>query len=437
MNSKSRKRLIIVALIIFNVLAIVKIADNTKMQVTEDNELNNALETARDYKDKNLNMAALDFYQDALEKADTVEVRREMIQAYRGALKDGEIDEQTIVDDFVLASVDQLWNQVGIYETALEYFDKENENEQMVEVIQRALTNNISSDKIKQAYERLSKEYAKLDVCFQDVKYSNGEWYCVSDGKQYGYVDGLGNTQIGCVYDFASPYYDGYAVVKSGQFVYIADENGKRWKYLDEGVMSSSGIGDGMVVTNTGDKSRWIKLDGTYTSKEFDYVGKFNQNMAAVNEGGNWYIVNGEGKRISLKYSDIKLNNLQECITNDVIFAKEGGWHMLNAKMEKVSAFACDDVDICYGGEYFAFEKDGKWGFADYKGNVVIEPQYEEAKAFSNGYAGVKKDGKWGFINAENQFQMEGDYQDVLYFTKDKTCFVKENDLWTIIKKLI
>ena len=61
MNSKSRKRLIIVALIIFNVLAIVKIADNTKMQVTEDNELNNALETARDYKDKNLNMAALDF----------------------------------------------------------------------------------------------------------------------------------------------------------------------------------------------------------------------------------------------------------------------------------------------------------------------------------------------------------------------------------------
>ena len=92
------------------------------------------------------------------------------------------------------------------------------------------------------------------------------------------------------------------------------------------------------------------------------------------------------------------------------------------------------DIELC---GYFAFEKDGKWGFADYKGNVVIEPQYEEAKAFSNGYAGVKKDGKWGFINAENQFQMEGDYQDVLYFTKDKTCFVKENDLWTIIKKLI
>lgn len=52
MNSKSRKRLIIVVLILFNVLAIVKIAGNTEAQVAEDNELKNALETARNYKEK-------------------------------------------------------------------------------------------------------------------------------------------------------------------------------------------------------------------------------------------------------------------------------------------------------------------------------------------------------------------------------------------------
>lgn len=94
-------------------------------------------------------MAALEFYQKALEKTDTVEVRKEMIQAYKGALKNGEISEQAIIDDFVLASVDQLWKQEGIYEIALDYFDKANEVEQMVEVIQRAMTNNISSNKIK------------------------------------------------------------------------------------------------------------------------------------------------------------------------------------------------------------------------------------------------------------------------------------------------
>lgn len=30
---------------------------------------------------------------------------------------------------------------------------------------------------------------------------------------------------------------------------------------------------------------------------------------------------------------------------------------------------------------------------------VVIEPQYEDAKGFSDGYAAVKKDGKWGYID--------------------------------------
>lgn len=437
MNSKSRKRLIIVVLILFNVLAIVKIAGNTEAQVAEDNELKNALETARNYKEKNLNVAALEFYQKALEKTDTVEVRKEMIQAYKGALKNGEISEQAIIDDFVLASVDQLWKQEGIYEIALDYFDKANEAEQMVEVIQRAMTNNISSNKIKKSYEKLSHAYTKLDVFFQDVKYSNGEQYCVSDGNQYGYVDAFGNIIRGYMYDFASPYYDGYAVVKSGEFVYLTDENGTRWKYLDKDTQSSCGIEDGVVVICKGEKSSWIKLDGTYTSKQFDYVGKFSQNMSAINEGGDWYIVNSDGEKISSKYCDVKMNNLQECVTNGVIFAKESSWHMFNTKMEKMSSFDFDDVDVCYGGEYFAFKKNGKWGFADYKGNILIQPQYQEAKAFCNGYAGVKKDGKWGFINTQNQFQMSGDYQDVLYFTKDKTCFVKENDLWTIIKKLI
>ncbi len=437
MNSKSRKRLIIVTLILFNALAIIKIAGYTQAQITENNELKNTLETARYYKEKNLNMASLDFYQRALQEADTVEVRKEMIQAYEGALANGEIDEQTVIDDFVLASVDQLWKQTGIYEIALDYFNKINEKEQMVEVIQRALSNNISSKKISQFYEKLSQEYIKLNVFFQDVKYSNGELYCVSDGNQYGYIDGLGNVKISYMYDFASPYYDGYAVVKSGKYTYLTDENGKRWKYLDSKLISSCGMGDGMVVENNGVKYKWINIDGTYMSKEFDYIGKFSQNMAAVRENESWYIVNSEGKIISRKYKSIKVNNLEECVTNHTIFVKDNTWHILNEKMTAISASTFDDVDLCYGSEFFAFKKDGKWGFADYKGNVVIEPQYDEAKAFSNDYAGVKKDGKWGFINTQNKFQMSGDYQDVLYFTKDKTCFVKENDIWTMIKKLL
>lgn len=46
-----------------------------------------------------------------------------------------------------------------------------------------------------------------------------------------------------------------------------------------------------------------------------------------------------------------------------------------------------------------AVKKDGKWGFIDTEGNVVIEPQYDGANSFSEGLAAVQSGGKWGYID--------------------------------------
>ena len=40
-----------------------------------------------------------------------------------------------------------------------------------------------------------------------------------------------------------------------------------------------------------------------------------------------------------------------------------------------------------------------KYGFIDKNGKVVIELQFDNAGAFSEGLAEVEKDGKWGFID--------------------------------------
>jgi len=46
-----------------------------------------------------------------------------------------------------------------------------------------------------------------------------------------------------------------------------------------------------------------------------------------------------------------------------------------------------------------AILKDGKCGYMDQTGSIVISPEYEYACRFSEGLAGVRKDGKWGFID--------------------------------------
>ncbi len=41
----------------------------------------------------------------------------------------------------------------------------------------------------------------------------------------------------------------------------------------------------------------------------------------------------------------------------------------------------------------------GQWGFINERQEWVIQPRFEDARAFQAGKAAVKKNGKWGFIN--------------------------------------
>ena len=41
----------------------------------------------------------------------------------------------------------------------------------------------------------------------------------------------------------------------------------------------------------------------------------------------------------------------------------------------------------------------GKLGFIDKSGKLVIDAKYDEAENFSEGLAGVELNGKWGYIN--------------------------------------
>lgn len=48
---------------------------------------------------------------------------------------------------------------------------------------------------------------------------------------------------------------------------------------------------------------------------------------------------------------------------------------------------------------YAAVKKEGKWGYIDTEGNVVIQPKYDGANSFSEGLAAVQTNGKWGYID--------------------------------------
>ena len=85
-----------------------------------------------------------------------------------------------------------------------------------------------------------------------------------------------------------------------------------------------------------------------------------------------------------------------------------------NKKAESVTEIGKLDLEVedisSFSEDLAAIKKDGKWGYIDKKGNIVIDCVYEKAQDFSEGLAVVKKDGKCGYINNKGEVVIDFKY---------------------------
>lgn len=76
--------------------------------------------------------------------------------------------------------------------------------------------------------------------------------------------------------------------------------------------------------------------------------------------------------------------------------------------------------DAGYFSENLApFESDdGKWGFIGTQGEIVIKPQFDWALSFKEGLALVESGGLWGFIDKSGQFVIEPRFKEAAGFSE-------------------
>lgn len=76
------------------------------------------------------------------------------------------------------------------------------------------------------------------------------------------------------------------------------------------------------------------------------------------------------------------------------------------------------DVWVFHGDAKLTYaEKDKKIGFVDSSGKWVIEPQFDKARAFSNGLAPVANGKTWGYINEKGDMVIESEFRDAEVFS--------------------
>lgn len=81
-----------------------------------------------------------------------------------------------------------------------------------------------------------------------------------------------------------------------------------------------------------------------------------------------------------------------------------------------------------YSDDLSAYYENGKWGFINKAGAVVISPDYEEVQDFVNGLSIVKKGGKWGVINKNGKSVHECEYESISGFDSGVAYAEKNNN---------
>ena len=194
---------------------------------------------------------------------------------------------------------------------------------------------------------------------FDDIIAVNGDNVIVMEGDKYGVADVDGEEKIPCDYDYLEYTFDNY---------YIA---GKTNKY-------------GLIDLENKTKINFKYVSMLYRSN----ANIIEAGISNTNYNADVYDSNLEKKATGI-VSEINVDD-------GYIKIREGNdYKYYNFKFEHK-----ENNEILKGKTLYLSKKDGKYGYIDKNGNVVVEYIYDDATEQNGyGFSAINKDGVWGSID--------------------------------------
>lgn len=288
-----------------------------------------------------------------------------------------------------------------------------------------------NNEKIRGMYSYKECDYSEVGATFGEsiaVKSTDGMWgFASSDGGKPKTYD----------YDEAVSYANGLGLIVSDNKISLINTSGKIYSNCHDSTVDGIFSFDGTsAVLKSGNQYKLADTELETTDKTYDYLGTLSDSMRAYLINGKWGFMNENGDTvISEKYSDVIVNDDYGTFGQGIAFVSDGtGYYMIDKEENKIGSEAFEDAYPFLSGKNqpAAVKLNGKWGFVDTSGNIVIDYSFDEAKSFSSGFAAVMKDGKWGFINSSGNEIIPCEYEEVRPFT-GKYAAVKYDGLWDYI----
>ena len=277
-------------------------------------------------------------------------------------------------------------------------------------------------------HEVIKNEYQEIKTLGKDTKK-----YIVKQNDKYGIYDildckyqeilALNNSKVFCVKENSE-----YKIINEKEEI-VFSESFKEIKTVKDNIVVYKDS-KGYTAYNVETKE---KLEKTYNNLTYT-----SNNMFIAKSGNNYGIINLDNEiKVDFKYSninyyeDVKVYELEannvdanQILNSELVEISKGVISETNSKKAYIKLWTEEGYkyfetngqeksskDILTNNNLFLSKQNGKYGFVDKEGKVVVDYIYDDAREQNDfGYSAVKKDGLWGSLDKNGNVVAETKY---------------------------
>ncbi|MGM0381710.1 MAG: WG repeat-containing protein, partial [bacterium] len=230
---------------------------------------------------------------------------------------------------------------------------------------------------------------------------------------KYGYIDAEGNKIVKPEYKSVNQFKGDLARFKKNGRHGLLDQQGNivfkpEFTSINQ---QNSHLVVGLVDANL----KIMKRGGKLLEDNFLKVGDITSSPVRVKTDEGWGLLDKAGNYLV----EPKFDSLEPFSDKKHTIAKiNDRVGLINQEGDILLEASYDNLKHISENLYW-ITKDGKHGLAD-GGNILIEPRYDNRKPFSEGLAAVRLEKKWGFINKQGEEIVEPEFEDVGAFSNGR-----------------
>ena len=348
---------------------------------------------------------------------------------YRALIED--VGYGTKLDNLYAAQLKRTDLPVSLYFEIADYYFEDGDRKQGIQAL-RLGSERTGDQTLVDRYEKERYSFEISGELYDDVTEVYNGYIQVQRLDLWGLADHMGNIVVPCDYEKISTFSADQAVVKSGNETFTIDAGNHRLYLLKSAVKDFGNYGNGLIAFQT--DAGWVRGNGEFTmgSMAFEEIGMYNGGYAAAKLNGKWGVIDTNAEWvITPDYDEIIMDGIGRCWEQNAVFARSGSEVILFIEWQPQQT-TYEDAWPFYEEGWAAVKKDGKWGFIDAQGQLMIPYQYQDARSFGGHLAPVLTGELWGYISRNNQLVIDDQYYDVRGFVNGVAA-AKNMDGWQFL----